>query len=130
MVCAWAQLKEITMDYDVIGIGGSYAGLSAAMPLARARRRVLVVDAGQRRNRFAHASHGFLGQDGRPPGEIVRKGRVELATYPTVTFLDGTATGAAPRDQGFAVTLANDSMRTAARLILATGVVDELPDLP
>jgi choline dehydrogenase-like flavoprotein len=60
-------MEVFTMSYDVIIVGGSYAGLSAAVPLARARKRVLVIDAGQRRNRFAHAAHGFLGQDGRPP---------------------------------------------------------------
>ncbi|MBA3642817.1 MAG: NAD(P)/FAD-dependent oxidoreductase [Chloroflexia bacterium] len=118
------------MHYDAIIVGGSYAGLSAAMPLARARKRVLVIDAGQRRNRFAHAAHGFLGQDGRPPGEIVRDARAEVAAYPTVSFIEGTATEATPTDVGFAITLADGATQTAARLILATGVVDELPDLP
>lgn len=117
-------------NYDVIVIGGSYAGLSAAMALARARKRVLVIDAGQRRNRFAHAAHGFLGQDGRPPGEIVRAARAEVAAYPTVAFIDGTATEATPTDVGFAITLADGTTHGAARLILATGLVDEIPDLP
>ena len=118
------------MIYDAIVVGGSYAGLSAAMPFARARRPVLVIDAGQRRNRFAHAAHGLLGQDGRPPGDIVRDGRAELAVYPTVSFVDGTATAATPIDTGFAVTLADGTTHAAARLILATGIVDELPDVP
>jgi thioredoxin reductase len=118
------------MTYDAIVVGGSYAGLAAAMPLARARRSVLVIDAGQRRNRFAREAHGFLGQDGRPPGEIVRSGRAELARYPTVSFIDGLAVAATPIDWGFAVTLADGTSHTGARLVLATGIVDELPDLP
>ena len=61
------------MSHDVIVIGGSYAGLSAAMQLARARRRVVVIDAGLPRNRFAAGAHGFLGQDGRPPADILRE---------------------------------------------------------
>lgn len=117
-------------EFDVIVVGGSYAGLSAAMALGRARKRVLVVDAGQRRNRFAAAAHGFLGQDGRPPAEIVRISRAELAVYPTVSFVNGTATGAIPDGEGFVTTLADGSTHTASRLILATGIVDELPDLP
>lgn len=118
------------MQYDVIIVGGSYAGLSAGLALGRARKHVLIVDAGQRRNRFAHEAHGFLGQDGRAPGAIVATGRAEVAAYPTVAFLDGTAVSAAPHDNGFAVVLADGTTHTAARLILATGVADELPDLP
>lgn len=118
------------MNYDAIIVGGSYAGLSAAMPLARARKRVLVIDAGQRRNRFAHAAHGFLGQEGRPPGDIVRDARAQLAAYPTVSFVDGTATEATPTDIGFTATLADGTTHTGARLILATGIVDDLPALP
>jgi thioredoxin reductase len=118
------------MHHDVIIVGGSYAGLSAALALGRARKRVLIIDAGQRRNRFAHSAHSFLGQDGRAPDAIARDARAEVAAYPTVTFLDGTAVAAAPNDGGFAVTLADGATHTAARLILAIGVVDELPDLP
>jgi thioredoxin reductase len=66
------------MNFDAIVIGGSYAGLSAALQLARARRKVLVMDSGQRRNRFAEHSHGFLGQDGRPPGAIAADARAQL----------------------------------------------------
>lgn len=118
------------MTYDAIVVGGSFAGLSAAMPLARARRDVLVIDACLRRNRFAAAAHGFMGQDGRPPGEIIRAARVELAQYPTVSFVEGLAVDAAATDDGFTVTMADDSTHAAARLVLAGGIVDELPDLP
>ncbi|WP_188590003.1 FAD-dependent oxidoreductase, partial [Achromobacter denitrificans] len=77
------------MTYDAIIVGGSFAGLSAALQLARARRRVLLIDAGLPRNRYAAHAHGFLGQDGKPPSEIVAQARNQLARYPTVAFLDG-----------------------------------------
>jgi thioredoxin reductase len=116
--------------YDVIVVGGSYSGLSAALALARARKRVLVIDAGQRRNRFAHTAHNLLGQDGRSPETILRGGRADVAAYPTSTFIDGVASDAARDDAGFTITLADGSTHAAARLILATGVEDDLPDLP
>lgn len=116
--------------YDVIVIGGSYAGLSAALALARARKRVLVIDAGQRRNRFAHAAHNLIGQDGRPPELIVRDARADVAAYPTATFIDDTVVSAAPSDAGFTVTLSDGSTLHAARLVLAIGVEDDLPNLP
>lgn len=75
------------MTFDVIIVGGSYAGISAGMQLARARRRVLVMDTGLRRNRFARASHGFLGQDGRDPAAIVDDARAQLLAYPSVEWL-------------------------------------------
>ncbi|SLM46557.1 Thioredoxin reductase [Nitrospira japonica] len=112
--------------YDVIIIGGSYAGLAAALQLVRARRHVLIVDAGQRRNRFAHGSHGFLGQDGQPPAAIAAKGRSEVLAYPTVTWREALATEARSVSDGFVVRTGSDEHR-AKRLILATGVVDELP---
>jgi thioredoxin reductase len=118
------------MNVDAIVVGGSYAGLSAAMQLARARRSVLVIDAGQPRNRFAEAGHGFFGQDGRAPAAILATGREQVLAYPTVQFIEGEAIQASGSDDGFTVTLADGSMHAAARLVLATGVVDELPDVP
>jgi thioredoxin reductase len=76
-----------TETYHVIVVGGSFAGLAAAIQLGRARRRVLVVDAGKPRNRFARSSHGFLGQDGRSPAEILDTFRAQVLAYPTVQFL-------------------------------------------
>lgn len=117
------------MQHDVIVVGGSYAGLSAALQLARARRRIVVVDAGQRRNRFAATSHGFLGQDGRSPQAIVDDARAQLLAYPTVRWISGTAQDArAEADGGFVVDAAGEALR-ARRLLLATGVVDELPPI-
>src|SRR5579885_1552717 len=83
VTCRARRGKELDPMDDVIVIGGSYAGIAAALQLARARRRVRVLDAGQRRNRFASSSHGFLGQDGQSPEAIAAKGRAELLAYPT-----------------------------------------------
>jgi thioredoxin reductase len=117
------------MVYDVIIVGGSYAGLSAGLQLARARRNVLVLDSGLRRNRFADTSHGFLGQDGRAPGDIAAEARAQLMAYPTVQWLADTAVEATPADGAFGVrTLAGEEL-SARRLILASGVIDELPDI-
>lgn len=118
------------MQFDVIIVGGSYAGISAALQLARARRKVLVIDAGQRRNRFAGNAHGFLAQDGTDPALIAHQAREQLLAYPTVEWLAQAAVEGSKADQGFAVTCADGQTFTGARLILATGVVDELPDVP
>jgi thioredoxin reductase len=117
-------------NYDAVVVGGSWAGLSAAMQLARARRRVLVVDAGRPRNRFAHASHGFLGQDGRTPAAILDTARAQVLAYPTAELRNDEATRAEPCDGGFRLALASGGAVDARRLVLATGVVDELPDIP
>lgn len=115
------------MLYDVIIVGGSYAGLSAGLQLARARRQVLVIDAGQRRNRFAATSHGFLGQDGQAPAAIASQGRSQLMAYSTVTWAEDRVIQASGESQSFAVRTACNGTFQAKRLILATGVVDELP---
>lgn len=122
--------EEDVLTHDVIIIGGSYAGLSAGLQLARARRSVLIVDAGERRNRFASCSHGFLSQDGRPPAEIVAAAREQLALYETVQWVDGRAERAERIDAGFRIALPQGRSETGRRLVLATGVVDELPDVP
>src|SRR5688572_33257711 len=93
--------------HDVIVVGGSFAGLSAAMQLARARRRVLIVDAGRPRNRFARTSHGFLGQDGRTPAAILEAARAQVLAYPTVELRRDEATHAAAGDGAFEVALAS-----------------------
>jgi thioredoxin reductase len=118
------------MSFDAIVIGGSYAGLSAALQLARARRKVLVMDSGQRRNRFAEHSHGFLGQDGRPPGAIAVDARAQLMKYPTVAWVDAKATTSEGETNAFTVSTENGARYQARRIILAAGVVDALPDVP
>lgn len=115
--------------HDVIIVGGSYAGLSAALQLGRARRSVLIIDAGQRRNRSASSSHGFLTRDGERPDVIAALAREEVLTYPTVEHLEAEVSVIERADGSFTVHAGGETLR-AHRLILATGVVDELPDLP
>ena len=117
--------------WDAVVAGGSWAGLSAAMQLARARRRVLVVDAGRPRNRFARAAHGFLGQDGHAPADILETARGQVLAYPTAEIrLDEVMQAEASSGGGFQLTLASGTRIGARRVVLATGVVDELPDIP
>lgn len=116
------------IQHDVIVIGGSYAGMAAALQLVRARRSVLVIDAGQRRNRFASHSHGFLGQDGVDPAEIARLARGQLATYPTLTWKEGLAEAASGGKDRFVVTR-DGERHVGRRLLFATGVSDALPPI-
>ncbi len=116
--------------YEVIVIGGSFAGLSAAMQLARARRTILLLDAGKPRNRFAPSSHGFLGQDGRSSQDIMETGRAQLMAYPTVHFRKAEARAAAQEGEAFSVTFGKGSKARAECLVLATGMNDQLPDVP
>jgi len=119
------------MDYDVVIIGGSYAGMSAGMQLARARRSVLVIDAGLRRNRYATVSHGFLTQDGRPPDALAEEGRAQLQAYSTVEWLNAHAERAEQTEDGFLVsTVGNAQAVKSQRIVLAIGISDQLPDLP
>ncbi len=129
-----------TYDHDAIVIGGSFAGLSAAMQLARARRRVCVVDAGQPRNRFAAASHGFFGQDGEPPLAMIEQARRKLLAYPTVTLRQGTVVSAKSKPDAGALTASGFDLvlddgagaltpLTTRKLVLAFGVKDGLPDI-
>src|SRR5688572_14385742 len=118
------------MRHDAVVIGGSFAGLSAAMYIARARRTVCIVDTGAPRNRFAPESHGFFAQDGSAPGAMIATARSQVAEYPTATFVDGEATNATAEADGFTVTLATGEVIDSARLVLAFGVSDELPAIP
>ncbi len=117
------------MSFDAIILGGSYAGLSAGLQLARARRKVLIIDKGLRRNRFAETSHGFLTQDGNTPSAIAAEGRAQLMEYPTVQWLQDEATSAEPLKGGFKIALRQGADVTGRRLVLATGVTDVLPEL-
>lgn len=109
--------EEVWVDYDAIVVGGSFAGLSAAMQLARARRRILLVDAGRPRNRFAEASHGFLGQDGIAPARIMSEGLRQLSAYPSVDFFHGDALTASSGSVGFRLGLGDSEPVTGRRLI-------------
>jgi thioredoxin reductase len=116
--------------YDVVIVGGSYAGMAAALQLVRGRRKVAVLDSGQRRNRFANISHGLLGQDGQAPSEIASNAKVQLLKYPNLTWNDGIAVLAEKTGEYFSVRTTQEEVLTAKRLVLATGVSDELPEIP
>lgn len=116
--------------YDVIIIGGSFAGLSAATYIARARRSVCIIDAGSPRNRFAAHSHGFFAQDGSNPLAMLATARSQVEAYPTVAFIEGEAISAVKVPAGFSIKLATGTALESARLILAFGISDELPDIP
>jgi thioredoxin reductase len=117
------------LQYDVVIIGGGAAGLSGAVALARSRRSVLVVDAGQPRNAPAEGVHNYLGREGVRPAELMAIGRAELSGYGG-EVVSGVVTAARREDAGFCVSLADGREVTARRLLVATGLVDELPELP
>lgn len=120
--------RSVRDGYDVIIVGGGPAGLSAALVLGRCRRRVLVCDAGEPRNRSARALHGYLTRDGIPPLDLLRLGREELDRY-GVARREVTVTDAASRGHFFSVTLDTGEELLARALLLATGVRDRLPDI-
>lgn len=116
--------------YDVIIVGAGPAGLSAALILGRSRRRVLVCDTGKPRNAASRAMHGFLTRDGMPPREFLRVAREQMTQYDTVAIADIEVTAAECVNGRFEVRLANGAHHTARKLLIATGVVDNLPGLP
>lgn len=117
--------------YDVIIVGGGPAGLSAALILGRCRRRVLVCDAGRPRNAAAREMHGFLTRDGTPPREFLRVAREQLGPYDTVTLRDiGVAAAECRGESRFHVSLADGSELVTRKLLIATGVADNLPEIP
>ena len=120
----------MTQNWDCIVVGGGAAGLSAALVLGRARRRTLVVDAGQQSNLPAHGIGGLLGHDGRPPAELYAMGRAELAAYPSVEVRDGAVVGGHRDGDGFVLDLADSSRVQAQQVLLATGMDYRRPDVP
>jgi thioredoxin reductase len=115
--------------YDVVVVGGGAAGLSGALMLARVRRSVAVVDAGAPRNAPAEGVHGLLGHDGVPPAELLARGRAEVRGYGG-HVVAGEVTSANRDGDGFTVTLSDRRLTRSRRLLVATGLVDELPDIP
>lgn len=114
----------------MIIIGGSYAGLSAALVLGRSRRNVLVIDSGQPANRQTPHSHSFLTRDGATPAELSALAREQALAYPTVRLLNGTVSRATALPSGFCVATADNQEFRAGRLVLATGLADVLPSIP
>ncbi|MCU6500246.1 NAD(P)/FAD-dependent oxidoreductase [Rugamonas sp. A1-17] len=115
---------------DVIIIGGSFAGLAAALQLGRARRKVIVLDTCRPRNRFAGRSHGVLGHDHKPPLDILDEARQQLARYPTIRLVNAGAESVSGAIDDFCVVTDDNEQLKARRLILSYGVVDEMPDVP
>lgn len=121
-------MKE-TKIYDVIIIGGSYAGLSAAMALGRSLKNVLVIDSGMPCNRQTPRSHNFLTQDGNTPSEIANLAKYQVSEYKTVEFYSGLAIAGKILKTGFEVSTECGAVFTASKLIFATGIKDILPDI-
>ncbi|MEV8288362.1 NAD(P)/FAD-dependent oxidoreductase [Streptomyces niveus] len=126
-------MKTHKVDFDVVVIGGGPAGLSAALTLARARRSVLVVDAGEPRNAPASHVHNYLGREGIAPGELLAVGREEVAGYGGEFMAGRVGTVKGSAADGFRVVLEEGAAVaevTASRLLVTTGLVDELPPVP
>jgi thioredoxin reductase len=115
---------------DVVIVGGGPAGLNAALILGRCRRNVLLCDTGNPRNRVSHGVHGFLTRDGVKPEELRRIGREEIARYPTVEIRDIEVKDADRIEGGFEVLLEDGERLRCRKLLLATGLVEDLPDIP
>ena len=117
-------------NFDVIIIGGSYAGLSAAMALGRSLRNVLIIDSGNPCNKQTPHSHNFLTQDGSTPAQIASKAKEQVLNYSTVSFHNGFALSGIRETDGFSIRTASDEIFTAKKLVLATGVKDTMPAIP
>lgn len=116
-------------QYDVIIIGGSYAGLSSAMCLGRSLRNVLVIDSGKPCNAQTPHSQNFLTQDGKTPKEISTIAKEQVEKYKTVEFYEGLATAGIKTENGFEITTENGDKFSSKKLIFATGIVDEVPNI-
>ena len=119
-----------TMKNDVIIIGGSFAGLAAALQLGRSRRTATVLDTGLPRNRFAGHSHGLLGHDHKPPLDILAEARQQLARYPSIRLVNGRAESVSGAVDDFSVVTGDGKTLKARRLILSYGVADQMPEIP
>ncbi|MBO2011099.1 NAD(P)/FAD-dependent oxidoreductase [Hymenobacter negativus] len=117
-------------EFDVLIIGGSYAGLSAAMSLGRARRRTLILDTGWPCNRQTPHSHNFLTQDGAMPAALRTQAIEQVLHYPTIELRADEALSAVPTEGGFLIQTAAGTSIKAQKVVLATGIVDLLPALP
>jgi thioredoxin reductase len=123
------EVVKMTSSYDVVVIGGGAAGLNGALMLARSRRSVMVIDSGSPRNAPAAGVHGFLSRDGIPPAELLERGRAEVRAYGG-QVMSGEVSLVEKENALFAVRLADGRKLNARRLLVATGLSDDLPDIP
>ncbi|KAA5545052.1 NAD(P)/FAD-dependent oxidoreductase [Adhaeribacter rhizoryzae] len=116
-------------EFEVIIIGGSYAGLSAAMSLGRALRRVLIIDSGKPCNRQTPHSHNFITQDGNTPSQIAEAAKAQVLKYNTVQFQEALAVNGSKTNSGFKIEAQDGAIFTAKKLIFATGLTDVFPEI-
>ena len=116
-------------EYEVIIIGGSYAGLSAAMALGRSLRKVLIIDSGLPCNRQTPHSHNFITHDGEKPSAIAESAKAQVLKYETVKFLNGFAVNGKKVKDGFEITTQSEGAFRTKKLIFATGIKDIMPDI-
>lgn len=119
-----------TKHFEVIIIGGSYAGLSAAMALGRSLRHVLIIDSGLRCNRQTPHSHNFLTQDGEDPGVIAGKAKKEVLNYDTLEWIDDLAVSGSKTEDGFTITTQKGEEFSSKKLLFASGIKDIMPEIP
>lgn len=124
------RTDELKAAYDVVVIGGGAAGLSGALMLSRSRRSVAVIDAGHPRNAPAHGIHGLLGREGMSPRDFLDLGRGEVRSYGGDVVAGEVMAATGTLEHGFEVTLADGRRTSARRLLVTTGLVDTLPDVP
>ncbi len=116
-------------NFEVIIIGGSYAGLSAAMSLGRSLRNILIIDGGMPCNRQTPHAHNFITHDGVQPHEISAKAKSQVLQYDTVKFLKGYAVGGEKVEEGFVIRTQSKEVFTTKKLVFATGIKDTMPDI-
>lgn len=128
---AFKKFNQMNTDrkFDVIIVGGSYAGLSAAMALGRSLRKVLIIDAGNPCNKQTPHSHNFITQDGETPAAISEKAKAQVLEYPTVEFIRGYAKSGKKVENGFEITTDSGQLFKSKKLIFATGIKDLLPHI-
>ncbi|MFY0685131.1 MAG: NAD(P)/FAD-dependent oxidoreductase [Balneola sp.] len=122
--------SNIMNQFDVIIIGGSYAGLSAAMALGRSLKKTLIIDAGKPCNRQTPHSHNFLTRDGETPKAISAIALEQVMKYESVSFKKGTVVSGSRTNSGYEIVTSNKDVFSTKKLILATGIKDEMPDIP